>query len=147
MTGLIHPAAQSTPITAPSGVVVAFGTIFQGSTSGLGYNRIGATKYQNKNTAAPASIAIVAPGSNVNGLILRSLFVDNVGVAQASALYSDTAAPASASDETKNKIFHIPASTTFTPGYKPEIYIPVGNGLYWWPAGNPCILWASYDLL
>jgi hypothetical protein len=141
----INPATIGS-VQAISGSV-NFGNPYANSMNGTGYQRIGATRY-GLSAAGAGSNTIVAPASNVNGLVLRSICIEiSVGGAGNDlGVFADTAAPANWNDVTKNRIIALkPLNTLSMPEL--NVFLPVGFGLYWYSDLAGQRLWCSYDIL
>lgn len=122
---------------------VTLSNFYAGATAGNGYQRRGGTTYGGA-SAGSVSTTVVAPATNSNGLILRTLSVD--AVAGHFALFADTAAPSSVSDTTKNKLLHVLNGTYLVTPQFPHLYLPAGLGLYFYAGAAGVNFWCSYDL-
>lgn len=72
-------------------------------------------------------LTLISPGSNVSGLLLRTVCFE--GASSAAALYADTAAPTSVSDYTKRRVASAYGSGT-TGRFFRDITVEAGQGLY-----------------
>lgn len=107
-------------------------------------HKLGATRY-GASAGGSAAQTVVAPGTNANGLILRSISVD--ATAGHFGLFADTAAPSSVTDDTKNKLLHVLNGTYLVTPHFPHVLIPAGVGLYWYSGAAAVRFWCSYDPL
>lgn len=111
-------------------------------------NKVG--NLQSITTANTTATAIVAPASNTNGLIVRSVANSLASGTTTNKLFVGTAAPTATNDTTKLCIWSSEKFSTF--GFEnpiSPIYVPAGQGLYIISNAVAATVtnYVSYDLL
>lgn len=89
-------------------------------------------------------VQVVAPGNNLHGMVIRTLFASSAAGTIGVQVFADTTAPSAYGDGTKRLIFigtPIPSVSAQYP-----LYVPPGQGIWAVANGNGSIN-MTYDLL
>ncbi|WP_199135276.1 hypothetical protein [Delftia sp. ASV31] len=89
-------------------------------------------------------VQVVAPGNNLHGLVIRTLYVNSYAGTIGVQVYADTAAPSAYGDGTKRLIFIGTPIPTISAQY--SLYVPPGQGIWAVANGNGSVN-MTYDLL
>ena len=122
----------------------AVGIFVQSAIGGNTYtNKLGGSYASNK-AASAGAVTIVAPGSNPNGIVVRSAIVSGPASANVNGLYSGTSAPTTAT--TNPPIVTVPGAALEVAQLPHDLWVPAGFGLYYWADTAAYGYSISYDI-